>query len=217
MDEFFSIMDQRRMDYLILRDLFANKPTMDYLGALSENNILELLSDFGIEELACAKAKLLTLQEQILNNEISKDCLPEQQYYDLFFNPKHMLAPPWESSYSHPDGLLFQESTFAVRKFYLKYRFISAGFPHEPDDHLVTELDFMIKLINLYINNAERQKKVILDQVIFLENHLLKWVPLLSIRIHSYSNGTWYHALIDYLTAFLNHDFQRINNDSHYL
>lgn len=61
----------------------------------------------------------------------------------MFIGPRELPAPPWESSYLNEDKLLFQEETLQVRMSYLKYNFIPKNYPHEADDHIALELDFM--------------------------------------------------------------------------
>lgn len=212
MNDFMELMEQRRISYLILRDLFANKPTKEYLSALFEHSILELLPEESNQILKIEKEKLISMQRLIISGEKIIEDSPELQYYYLFENPVHLIAPLWESSYFHPEGLTFQEQTFEVRKKYLKYQFIANGFPQEPDDHLVTELDFMVKLIGLSIDEKKNKNEIIEDQIVFLKEHLLNWGGLLAERIHSYKEGIWFHSVINYFMRFLLDDFNYLSN-----
>lgn len=134
----------------------------------------------------------------------------------MFIGPHDPPAPLWESSYTNKEGLLFQTETLIVRQAYLKYSFIPVNLGSEADDHLGLELDFLCQLNNLtkeYLkaNNNEKAFEVIHDQIIFLENHLLKWVPQLSEKISTNADYDFYKGMTKILQGFIELDKAILN------
>lgn len=104
-------------------------------------------------------------------------------YTKLFVGPHRPPAAPWESVHLSADGLLFQESTLRVRQAYRAAGFKAAGYPHEPDDHLGTELSFMAALAASSMEKWRAGDTVgaradLMIQQRFLDDHLCRWVPL---------------------------------------
>ncbi len=104
-------------------------------------------------------------------------------YTKLFVGPHRPPAAPWESVHLSADGLLFQESTLRVRQAYRAAGFKAAGYPHEPDDHLGTELSFMAALAASSMEKWRSgdglgARADLMSQQRFLDDHLCRWVPL---------------------------------------
>ena len=102
-------------------------------------------------------------------------------YTKLFIGPAKLPAPPWESVYATGEPLLFQESTLAVREAYRRAGYAAAGYPHEADDHLAVELDFMATLASdaraaYEAGDKGRSADLLSVQRDFLREHLLAWV-----------------------------------------
>lgn len=104
----------------------------------------------------------------------------KHEYNRLFIGPDILPAPLWESVYLSHDHAMFGEETLLVRQAYKEFGLSFVRLNNEPDDHLVTELEFMSTLINRMNNESEQKEKLlrlIEGQISFLEDHLLKWVP----------------------------------------
>ena len=95
-------------------------------------------------------------------------------------------APPWESVYVCGEDLLFQPSTLEVREAYRR-RYQATGYPHEADDHLATELDFMGALSSTQAayeeGDDDAARLLISKQVYFLGTHLNSWLPQYTERL----------------------------------
>lgn len=110
------------------------------------------------------------------------------EYTKLFVGPGKLPAPPWESVYRGDGDLLFQESTLKVRDAYREAGFQAKGYPREADDHLATELSFMVSLIDEAVaaveaDDAVRVHAFLAAQRKFLEQHLGGWVPAFACRL----------------------------------
>ena len=119
-------------------------------------------------------------------------------YTKLFIGPAKLPAPPWESVYATGEPLLFQESTLAVRDAYRRAGYAAAGYPHEADDHLAVELDFMATLAAdasaaFEAGDEERCADLLAVQRDFLREHLLTWVGAFAERLAgSAGDGAFY-------------------------
>ena len=119
-------------------------------------------------------------------------------YTKLFIGPAKLPAPPWESVYATGEPLLFQESTLAVRDAYRRAGYAAAGSPHEADDHLAVELDFMATLAAdasaaFEAGDEERCADLLAVQRDFLREHLLTWVGAFAERLAgSAGDGAFY-------------------------
>lgn len=94
----------------------------------------------------------------------------------LFTGPDRLLAPPYESSYRNEFGIVMQDETMAVRRSYLAQGLKLKKQNVEPDDHMATELQFVLEMI-------ERGNTEAYDS--FLEKHLQKWVRPHAERIEN--------------------------------
>lgn len=110
------------------------------------------------------------------------------EYTKLFVGPGKLPAPPWESVYRSDGDLLFQESTLKVRDAYREAGFQAKGYPREADDHLATELSFMVSLIDEAVvaveaGDAVRAHAFLAAQRKFLDQHLNGWAPAFACRL----------------------------------
>jgi putative dimethyl sulfoxide reductase chaperone len=142
---------------------------------------LKLLLEEGGDRFDACFHVLNQLRQSMLDDiEGTLDFL-KSEYTCLLVGPNKLPAPPWESVYLSQERTLFQESTLKVRRNYLEYNFLPMNYPHEADDHLALELDFMAHLAQLSQEHFESEKseevkKVLLDQKAFLNEHLLVWI-----------------------------------------
>lgn len=119
----------------------------------------------------------------------------QTEYTKLFVGPATLPAPPWESVYATGEPLLFQESTLAVREAYRSAGFHAAGYPHEADDHIATELSFMAALAEKTSRaftacDRVRMHELLSVQAEFLERHILMWFEPFAGRLEG--QGSFY-------------------------
>lgn len=137
----------------------------------------------------------------------------KSEYTYLLIGPNKLPAPPWESVYLTKERLIFQESTLKVRQKYLKYHFLPANYPHEADDHIAFELDFMGRLAKSTYesfdnSNVEDMKNLLSDQKAFLEEDLLVWIGDFANEIQKSRTHYFYPQI-----AALVHEFLKIDRE----
>jgi TorA maturation chaperone TorD len=175
--------------------------------------LLEVRDSGNISELAEIHegGKILSrffsnLKKQQIKNE-------HEEYQRLFLGPGPICAPPWESFYRSKEHLLFEEWTYQVRKEYHRYGLTFIRENNEPDDHLLLELEYMIFLVNACLKGMETVSLRVLieDQILFIENHLMAWIPLFCQRVIDHSNSQLYTGAAMLLTDFLDFDLDTLH------
>ena len=123
----------------------------------------------------------------------------------MFIGPDKLVAPPWESAYANEERLLFQEQTVAVRKVFRAYGFANPGAPMEPDDHIGLELDFMYRTCCLAMetSSAADLATICRDQLSFVKEHLLTWVPAFAADVAGGARTGFYRGMAHMLHGFL--------------
>lgn len=86
-------------------------------------------------------------------------------------------AAPSGSVWMTEDHLERQEPMFAVRDWYAHYGLSVPDWRLRSDDHLVHELQFVSHLLRMGTEDA------LLDAAVFLDAHVLPWVPDFCLRI----------------------------------
>lgn len=219
-----SLLQNRRFLYELLFRVFAAEPDEALLAVLRDDHVVgecAYLDDALIEE-AGAGGDAACGEGVVAAGDASGDAgaagaacgtaLVEaaraatvdglrSEYTHQFIGPASLPAPPWESVFRAQKPVLFQESTLAVRAAYRAAGFKAAGYPHEADDHLATELSFMAALAEQTLAAAEgaddsdgsgtdgtaasvERFAVLVDvQRRFLDEHLLVWVDEYAFRL----------------------------------
>ena len=167
--------------------LFSHLPDDDLLELVASNTLGEEAVLLSGEE-----GKLANIQVRLQTAAGSaKDSLEalKSDYTKLFIGPTKLPAPPWESVYLAEADLIFQESTLEVREAYKEAGYKAAGYPHEADDYLATELNFMVSLnkdaLAAYeADDTARAKAFLMAQSKFLANHLNRWLLAFAERLN---------------------------------
>ncbi|MBP1759719.1 MAG: cytoplasmic chaperone TorD family protein [Firmicutes bacterium] len=197
--------------YKLLQRIFGDEPNAELMEiALSQHTqeALQLLLNED-EQQFDTYFELLTQLRQALEDdaEITLDKLKDEYTY-LLIGPNKLPAPPWESVYLTKERTIFQESTLNVRRIYLGYNFLPANYPHEADDHLALELDFMAHLAELTQGCFEEEKteeikKLLLDQKAFLDEHLLVWIGDFAKQIQQGKTQYFYPQIAELMEQVL--------------
>ncbi|MDR3565236.1 MAG: molecular chaperone TorD family protein [Negativicutes bacterium] len=203
--------------YDLLRRTFMQEPTREFLDYMKYSMSAEEFPFISDSEAIFEGAQ--QVKNYIAQNDIADETTYNSLHWDytrLFIGPHAVPAPPWESAYCNEERLLFQKETIEVRKAYLKYSFLPVEFGAEADDHLGLELDFMFRLNELALTEIDKQdskllREILADQKLFLEGHLLKWVPSLCTDIIKHAQTEYYRGMANLLKGFLILDLKALN------
>lgn len=170
------VLANRHYLYELMQHVFGHEPNLELLEIATSKHTQEaLMLLLDEEKLNDHLAVLAEVKQAVsLDEEGMLDKLKSEYTY-LMLGPNTLPAPPWESVYLNEERTIFQESTLKVRRTYLEYQFLPANYPHEADDHIALELDFMAHLGKLTQErfeeeNIEEVKRLLSDQKAFLED-----------------------------------------------
>ena len=130
------------------------------------------------------------------------------EYMSLMIGPGEMPVPPWESVFVSKEKLLFQESTLLVRRAYARAGYRSAGYPHEADDHIAVELNFMAALAKRTLDAFEADDggefaRLLDVQRTFLAEHLLVWIGEYAERMQALAGFNAFYPSFAALAALV--------------
>lgn len=202
--ELKSLLADRKLFYQFFYLLFQQPLNSERLGELrSFSNLRGLAIDFEGGTI---------LWHNI--NHLSKHKLTAEQaeYRRLFIGPGPLAAPPWESFYLSKG----ERCIFEVRKAYSRHGIKFRMEDHEPDDHLLFELEYMIFLAEQCIHECGtgRLEEMMNETIRFLEEHLLRWIPLFSKRLLNVTNSELYVGAALLLSDFISNDYETLVRES---
>jgi len=143
-------------------------------------------------------------EEDIVLKDLARD------YADLFLGVGGTTISLSESAFRSRTGLLFQDSFFEVKTKYEEIGLAKSEDFNEPDDHLSLELDYMAHLCRLSTDTLEKDRgkhlALLGDQRVFLEEHLIAWIPAFSGNLIETSQSKFYNAMAYLLIGYINVD-----------
>ncbi len=173
-------------------------------SSLTDALLLAAELDASLTPLAKNAARALEVAEGTDEEEALRAL--EVEYNRLFVGPARPPAPPYESLYRDPGGLVMGPSAQAVQA-----RYTEAGFAMAPDhrdlpDHVAAELAFMACLAAEGEATWPWQQRA----AAFLTQHLAVWLPLFCQRVRAAGRHPFYPALADLTEAVIQWDTARL-------
>lgn len=152
----------------------------------------------GLEKLVNCTSKL---DEQDIIKSIEK---VNVEYTELFIGPGVPKAPPWESFYNTRKKLFFGTTAFVMKDLLNKQGLESKHSGRQPEDHLGLELLYLTVLTE-QMHNQDRQSQVniIRDQLAFMDEHLLSWIPNLYDDAKNNGSLGFYSGFIEMIWGIL--------------
>jgi putative dimethyl sulfoxide reductase chaperone len=203
--QFQPLFQSRKNLYQLLQLLFSEQLLGEPLFELKRNEEVQIL----LSEMNEGGRILHRFFERLSEEQISRE---SEEYRLLFLGPGPLAAPPWESFYRSREQLLFETWTYKVREQYHQFGLQFVKENNEPDDHLLIELEFMTHLCNQLLQEKEAAgiSMMIESQMIFLENHLTKWIPHFCMRLIDHTNSQLYLGSAMLLDEFIQFDSQSL-------
>jgi putative dimethyl sulfoxide reductase chaperone len=172
--DFSSILKSRLYINRLIRFIFDTPPEKEGLQTVAEDPRFLYLCEIS---LACQ-----TIQDGItslLFADQSFFCQAKEEYNRLFVGLSDLPVPLWESVYLSNEHTMLDEQTLHVRECYKQHNLFFENCKNEDDDHIVIELEFLDYLIGqmLLCTDIETKHTYLDEQLSFLNNHLLKWIP----------------------------------------
>ena len=192
---------QRSAVYGFLAMVFRKELTPALVDRIKDPAFKQVLSDLGVN----LGDEFYTQAEEELLEDLAIE------YTRLFLGPGKHISPHESVHHERDDGkwgALWGNSTVDVKKFVetlgLKYKEDDTSLP----DHISVEMEMMQKLIEreqqawgegkkeeaLYCLKAERM---------FVEDHLIKWVPKFCSKIEDEAEMTFYSEMAKVTRSFI--------------
>jgi TorA maturation chaperone TorD len=213
-EQFMVILTGRSYLYQLLQSLFGNEPNREILEQFTADvteNAISLFFEESVPNVSEFLGLIAKVRDELNTDDKSFVDNLRSEYTRLFIGPASLPSPPWESVHKSGEKLLMQKETLEVRMIYKRNGFVSKAYPHEPDDHIGIELDFMYRLSgriseSLETDNLERASSLISEQQAFLAEHLLAWVGKFATGLKKHKADSFYAITAMFLDAFLNAD-----------
>jgi TorA maturation chaperone TorD len=184
-------------DLRLLARLHGAELTADLLHALHASgfpDVLVLRDDTagGDDARALMSAAL---------DDFSLDCPTETldalhaDFAAIYLNHSYEVSP-LECVWLDPEGLILQEPTFEIRRWYEHYGLRAPDWRRQADDHLAHQLEFIAHLLAHPLEHGPK------DAAAFMDHHVLRWIEPFAARVASRCQ-TWFYAGLAVLTAVL--------------
>lgn len=120
-------------------------------------------------------------------------------------------AYPFESVYASTEGLTVSNARSEVLALYRAAGLVTHEGWNVGEDHVALELQFMQVLCERAAQAIEagddaRATELLADQLAFLENHLLRWVPQFCEAMQRNARTDLYRGLARFVAGFLEED-----------
>ncbi len=193
--------DHRSNIYGLLALIYRREVTPDLLCQVKDPRFLGVFTDLGVEGI---EAFLQSSEEKLI-----EDLTVE--YARLFLGPGKHISPHESVHHQREDGdwgTLWGATTVEVKKF-----IEATGLEYEPDykgmpDHVSVEFEFMAALARREAQAwAESDEAIarscVAMQKMFLEEHLIQWIPDFCENVIQLAELPFYHAVAELTRSFI--------------
>ncbi len=204
-----AVAGQRSNVYGFLATVYRQEVTSDLLCRIKDPQFLGVLSGLGVK----LASDFFEGPEEALLEDLAVE------YAGLFLGPGEHISPH-ESVHCEGEGAqggqLWGEATVAVKKF-----IESAGLNYEPEykglpDHISVELEFM-QQVTRHEEQAwgeedeEGAVYCLKIQKKFIEEHLVRWVPLFCEKVIRVAELPFYREMAALTKNFIEFEKEEIN------
>lgn len=132
------------------------------------------------------------------------------EFSQLFLMDAKKGAPPYASVYLSEDGLMYQKAHDEMVRLLLQQGLSIDKQFNEPADHIAIQLDYLGNLVLSSLNSSD-EKSSNLDQLQFIEHHLLNWLPSFISQMKHTSNSGFYQNISKLLLCYLQLEVKFLN------
>lgn len=152
----------------------------------------------GLEQLITSTSELKKLSVEDALEQVAIE------YTELFIGLARPKAPPVESFYYTNKKSLFDVKTFEMKQMLNKHGLESKRKGKQPEDHLGLKLLFIaVKTEQLHTLDPDKHSLVIGNQIIFINKHILSWIPELCKDAKEHGTAGFYGGLIELIWGTL--------------
>lgn len=198
--------------YWWLSTLFAQELKPEQLASYFDQQGQEFLNELSeaIPEKQAERHGAATLTQ--LKSALAALKLVQQPHLELaadfaqsFLGDNRTSALPYASVYLSDGGLLFQKPHDEMLELLRSQGLAVTDQFKEPADHLAIMLDFLgnMALRQLNTQTESERKALYQEQLSFIENRLLTWVPEFNQRCQGITGSGFYPAVAGLLCNYL--------------
>ncbi|MCJ7567034.1 MAG: molecular chaperone TorD family protein [Anaerolineales bacterium] len=198
-----SLLTNRMSTYAFLSRLCRIEADQELLDRILA---LEFSSTEGIPEIDEGYRILHGYVEKAGENTLTELAV---DYAKIFLGVQSQLGIyPYESVYTSKEKLIMQEARDQVVQLYRQEGLDRAADYREPEDHIALELEFMAYLSQKTIDalqdgEGEEVVRFLEKQKLFLEEHLMNWVPAFCEDMEQIAQTDFYTATAKITKGFL--------------
>ncbi len=149
-------------------------------------------------------AAAFSRQLRLWLNSKEPDHLLRTEYARLFIMPGGIR--PYESVYRGKVPLLMQEPWLEAKQFYRRCGLKLENPSRHPEDHISSELAFMLYLIEMGNRKAEEKA--------FFRQHIDCWVPQMLEDIKKHTHAHFFKDVANFGRAFLESEREYLSGDN---
>lgn len=202
-------MELRGWVYQLLMDFLSRPPRMSLIAQWRRR--VELKNT--IPQCQGGK-KLKSYLESIPEEDFRRVCYEEAEEYERLFMGHNAKMIACESLFrAREEGVNGFACLSEIRDTYMQTGVVFNKISGERDDHIALELEFMAVMSEEMLSKAslrESSLELVDVQISFLEDHLLKWVPLFSAELAAITTSPMYKGLSELLIEFLAVDLEEL-------
>lgn len=192
---------QRSNIYGFLARVYRKELTSEMLAQIKDSRFKEVLSDLGVQ----LGDEFFSRSDEELKESLAIE------YTRLFLGPGRHISPHESVHHERGDndwGNLWGASTVDVKKFVeslgLKYKENDNSIP----DHISVEMEMMQKLVAREgdawkKNGGTEAQHFIKIEKMFLEDHLLQWIPGFCDKVISEAELPFYREMAELTKSFI--------------
>lgn len=205
--------DYRAGIYQFLSQVYLAEPTIDFAKLLHEGDLRKSLAELGV-----AFDEVFDTHDPAELRQALKS-----EYTRLFLGPGHV--PAYESvftdqnAYASGYGQMYGPAAQEVENIYLEHGFTADDEFTNMPDQLGVELSFM-GLLCLRAgragaeSDADEVAAIVADEIKFVENHLLNWLPRFCDRAADFAELRFYKTIIRLTKEFIVSDRLFLKSDA---
>lgn len=202
------VLEGRRATYQLLTRFFRTEVDETFLATLRETRFPAHTHEPSMDRGHRLVVSYLSHADADVLTELARD------FSGTFIgsgNDAYSAAYPFESVYTNPKRLTMSDARDEVLMLYRAAGLEKLESEKESEDHLSYELEFMTILIDRTIEALQKDDEelavsYLLQQRNFLEDHLLRWYPMMAEDIAKFAKTAFYRGVGLITLGFLESD-----------
>ncbi len=202
------VLEGRRATYQLITRFFRTEVDEAFLAALRETRFPAHTGEASMDRGHHLVVSYLSHADADVLSDLARD------FSGTFIgsgNDAYSAAYPFESVYTNPKRLTMSDARDEVLMLYRAAGLEKLESEKESEDHLSFELEFMTILIDRTIEALQKDDEelavsYLLQQRNFLEDHLLRWYPMMADDIAKFAKTAFYRGVGLITLGFLESD-----------